>query len=337
MAREIINLGTQPNDGTGDTLRIMGDKVNNNFEELYDIVNHPDLIDLKTVSQELQFLKPTFNSILAATEGTEEITNTLPPVSGDILNTEATQFVKNKKFETIKIASDNLVNFYNIIPGNVTTDINLNIPNLTDSDNFVFTNHPQTLNNKTLQGPVINDAIYDSSGAPILSFDVIDGASNNIVISNVLQGNAPKLTVVSNPTQFTPADTDVNLEIEALGDAVIKTNSPLVKDVEVINFSTGNEDAGDMSVLKDITKFTGTVDGIVALPNPTDTSNILHKTLINISNNNVTITPTNFANATSIVMKPNSIVDLMFVDTGWMLNEPKFYDASETTALWYVE
>lgn len=35
MARQSINLGTSPNDGTGDTLRIAMDKVNDNFVELY--------------------------------------------------------------------------------------------------------------------------------------------------------------------------------------------------------------------------------------------------------------------------------------------------------------
>ena len=35
MARETINIGVVANDGTGDTFRIAGQKINNNFEELY--------------------------------------------------------------------------------------------------------------------------------------------------------------------------------------------------------------------------------------------------------------------------------------------------------------
>lgn len=35
MAQQTINLGTTPNDGTGDTLRSGGDKINDNFDELY--------------------------------------------------------------------------------------------------------------------------------------------------------------------------------------------------------------------------------------------------------------------------------------------------------------
>lgn len=36
MAREIIDIGTNPNDGTGDTLRTGADKINDNFIETYD-------------------------------------------------------------------------------------------------------------------------------------------------------------------------------------------------------------------------------------------------------------------------------------------------------------
>lgn len=36
MAQQTINLGAAPDDGTGDTLRAGGDKINDNFDELYD-------------------------------------------------------------------------------------------------------------------------------------------------------------------------------------------------------------------------------------------------------------------------------------------------------------
>lgn len=35
MAQQTINLGSAPNDGTGDSLRVGGDKINDNFTELY--------------------------------------------------------------------------------------------------------------------------------------------------------------------------------------------------------------------------------------------------------------------------------------------------------------
>lgn len=35
MSKQIIGLGTVANDGTGDSLRVAGDKINDNFDELY--------------------------------------------------------------------------------------------------------------------------------------------------------------------------------------------------------------------------------------------------------------------------------------------------------------
>ena len=37
MAKQVINTGTLANDGTGDTLRQAGDKMNANFTELYQL------------------------------------------------------------------------------------------------------------------------------------------------------------------------------------------------------------------------------------------------------------------------------------------------------------
>jgi hypothetical protein len=35
MAKQTVNIGTTANDNTGDSLRVAGDKINDNFDELY--------------------------------------------------------------------------------------------------------------------------------------------------------------------------------------------------------------------------------------------------------------------------------------------------------------
>jgi hypothetical protein len=45
MSRQEINIGTAPNDGTGDTLRNAMDKTNDNFKELYSRVGFIDYND----------------------------------------------------------------------------------------------------------------------------------------------------------------------------------------------------------------------------------------------------------------------------------------------------
>lgn len=39
MAKQTINIGTTANDGTGSSLRVAGDMINDNFTELYDILS----------------------------------------------------------------------------------------------------------------------------------------------------------------------------------------------------------------------------------------------------------------------------------------------------------
>ena len=45
MARQIINIGTTANDGTGDPLRTAFDKINDNFVELYGADNDINTLD----------------------------------------------------------------------------------------------------------------------------------------------------------------------------------------------------------------------------------------------------------------------------------------------------
>ena len=38
MTKQAIGLGSSPNDGTGDTIRAGGDKINDNFDEIYTLL-----------------------------------------------------------------------------------------------------------------------------------------------------------------------------------------------------------------------------------------------------------------------------------------------------------
>lgn len=45
MAKQTINIGALPNDGTGDPLRTAMDKANDNFDELYTITPNNQVVD----------------------------------------------------------------------------------------------------------------------------------------------------------------------------------------------------------------------------------------------------------------------------------------------------
>ena len=49
MAKQAINLGTNPNDGTGSNLRAGGLVVNNNFTEIYTALGSGTVLNLSLI------------------------------------------------------------------------------------------------------------------------------------------------------------------------------------------------------------------------------------------------------------------------------------------------
>lgn len=62
MAKEIIDIGTTPNDGTGDPLRTAFDKTNSNFTELYNSVS---AFQADSTATSVGVLVQNFNTLLA--------------------------------------------------------------------------------------------------------------------------------------------------------------------------------------------------------------------------------------------------------------------------------
>jgi len=63
MAKSVINTGTVANDGTGDTLRAAGIKINDNFSEIYTALGDGSAISLTATAAELN----TLDGITAST------------------------------------------------------------------------------------------------------------------------------------------------------------------------------------------------------------------------------------------------------------------------------
>ena len=66
MAKQTVGIGSAANDGTGDTLRAGADKINDNFDEIYnalgtgttltDIINTSGLIDVSSGANKIDFI-----------------------------------------------------------------------------------------------------------------------------------------------------------------------------------------------------------------------------------------------------------------------------------------
>lgn len=71
MAKQTINLGTTPNDGTGDNLRVGGDKINDNFTELYNSLNLAETLWSKTTITPTTVTNGSFINLLTLISNTD--------------------------------------------------------------------------------------------------------------------------------------------------------------------------------------------------------------------------------------------------------------------------
>jgi len=81
MAKQVIGIGTAPNDGTGDTIRAGGDKVNDNFDEIYTLLGTGTVLTsgLSATSSVVTLAGPTITGVASFADGSNSapsITNT---------------------------------------------------------------------------------------------------------------------------------------------------------------------------------------------------------------------------------------------------------------------
>lgn len=263
MARQNINVGTNANDGTGDTLRTTGNKINSNFVELYQVLGgDSDLLfsNVRLGNNQITFEGlnvNNFQTTITAAEPTKDNTITLPDSTGDVVITTAEQELYKKHLYDTKIDGDLRLHgvsgtgYYKVTyEGQVDSgsDLNVNFPALTDSDTLVFESHTQTISNKTLlssslRNPRIGSVVNDSAGNPILGLPTTVSAVNYVQIKGATSGNPAFLTA-------TGSDTNVQLNISAKGTGSVvfdnavrlpandyPTNSTLSLDDNIILFT----------------------------------------------------------------------------------------------------
>lgn len=144
MAYQPLDLGTVANDGTGDTLRNGGDKVNDNFVELYTLLGDgstltTDDVVLLTATQTLtnKTITGTFTGDVTGNADTATALETARNIAGQSFDGTA----------NITIAS---------------TD-------LSDTADIVLVDATQTLTSKTLTSPVLGGTTTTASGNIVLN------------------------------------------------------------------------------------------------------------------------------------------------------------------------
>jgi hypothetical protein len=298
MARQNLNLGSQANDGTGDTLRAAGQKINQNFAELYETLSgDPGQVStgVRLTNTGVTFEGTSVNgtkTTLTATNPTAARTVSIPNASGNVVLDTATQTLTNKTLTAPvitlpSIKDDDASHSYNIVPGSLTSNVNLGIPSLAGNDTFVTAGAAQTLTNKTLtdavlSSPVVQTAIEDTNGNELIKFSATASAVNEFTISNGVSGSGPVLAA-------TGTSTNIDVRLEAKGTGGIINRSPIILEKDNTPYLNGTT----ITPTKPFVVFTSAVNIAVTLGDGTSNGQTI--VLANQAVGVVTVSPTTVA------------------------------------------
>lgn len=337
MARQNINTGVTANDGTGDTLRIAGGKINDNFAELYTLLGG----DSAQITQKVSLADSgvvynglTYNTVLGFIEGSSKSTILLPNTSGTITLNTASQTLTNKTLTSPVITTPQINDTtadhqYIVAPSELAADRTITLPLLTNNDEFVFKGHTQTLTNKTLTtptltNPIISGHVEDQNNAEIFEITATTNAVNHIEISNAATNGIPQLAGHG-------GDTNIGLGLSGKNAGLVHIQSGVRYRTETIS-STGQS----ISLARPVTIFNagGAINATLANGSYVGEQ----KTLSNIGTGEVTITPTTFKNGTTLHLRADALINCMWIDAtdGWLIMSPKVYASSDADALFYV-
>ena len=177
MAKQTINIGTTPNDGTGDALRNAFIKVNDNFTEVYNNSSNPSVVDL------------------SATDGTI-VTGTTDDTLSRSLLIPANTYSDNGMLELIcRMTKTGTTSTSNIrIYKNTTnslTGATLIAANTTITGTNLFSQMIRTfrINSNTLTGYRITSSLTDYASTSALLSTTFTTSVDNYIIISIQLGN----------------------------------------------------------------------------------------------------------------------------------------------------
>ena len=303
MTRQNINVGSSANDGTGDTLRSAGTKINANFQELYtqlggDSSTLSTRVIIKDSGGEGTIIfegssTDSHETKLIATDPTADRTITLPNAGGNVVLDTATQTLTNKTLTTPTIAS-------------ITNGGTITIPSGAGTITTIAAS--QTLTNKTLTSPTINTPIIgtslnDANGNEFIKFTTTGSAVNEITIANGASTTGPTLSATGGGANLniimTPKGTgSVELNKAAFSSSTITANGAASTAATLIIGNKGSQ--------LDVSLADGTTVGE-------------YKIFTNKGAGAMHVTPDNFAQGTKFVLAQNDGCTCIWDGTNWFL------------------
>ena len=323
MTRQNINIGTNANDGTGDTLRQSGTKINQNFVEIYqrfggdsDILMPGIQFDSNGIIFEGSSVD-NFETRLVVEDPTADRTVTIPNYTGEIIVDSATQTMANKTISDAKLIHPDIADsagatyFYSFIPIDaslMSKNININLPSLSDSDTLVTNTSVSTMSGKTLTAPTIiaptiGSRIDDSNGAQLIKLTATTSAINQITIANAAASSGPNIS-------STGTDTNINLNLTAKGTGAVRPSKMALNHA----VQTAN---GAVSTSRSFIIFSKSTALAATLADGTVTGEM--KVMINQNSGLATVTPANFAQGTSFSIAQYGATQIIWSGNDWYM------------------
>jgi len=262
MARQIINIGSSANDGTGDPLRTAFDKINDNFLELYGTDSDASTLEANLdVKNYIITTSITNGDITLTPNGTGKVNLGSVTINGTTFNSNDSSKI------TLAESVDITGNTY--VAGTVTVASTLNTANINTTGNFTITgNTVQTGNitqtgNQSITGQLDVDAV-NINGSTV-STNITNGNLNlsgngtgNIVIASDISGTfnttqTGTITVTGQAdidyiqikdNKVTTNSSNADLELSANGSGVVVVNDTLsLNEGNIINVGDINVDS----------------------------------------------------------------------------------------------
>ena len=328
MTKQILQNGSAANDGTGDTLRVGAQKINDNFTELYNVIGGSSLasgITLDSSSKGIIFEGTngdTHKTTLTVTDPTANRSVVFPDAGGNIVLDTSTNTLTNKtltnpilsptattagKIEFLE-GTNNGTNKATLIGPASTADVTITLPATTDT--LVARTTTDTLTNKTLTTPAITSpsittSINDTNGAEVIEVPATTDADNHLKISNA-DGSSPTIESVG-------ANSNVGLNIGSKGTGLVTITTGFAFD----SITQGAD--GEVSLVKTTTVFNKGSDLAATLANGTVVGQL--KILTNKGSGAATTTQvsSNFGFGASIALAQHKTATLLWDGTNWQI------------------
>ena len=303
MTRQNINVGSSANDGTGDTLRSAGTKINANFQELYtQLGGDSSTLSTKVIIKDSSSVgtiifegtsADSHETKLIATDPTADRTITLPNAGGNVVLDTATQTLTNKTLTTPTIAS-------------ITNGGTITIPS--GAGTIATIAASQTLTNKVLTSPTINTPIIgtslnDANGNEFIKFTTTSSAVNELTLANGASTTGPALSA-------TGSGTNLNISLTAKGTGSVELSKAAFSSSTITADGAANTGA---------TLIIGNSGSTLAVSLADGTTVGEYKIFTNKGAGAMTVTPTNFAQGTDFELAQNDGCTCVWDGSNWFL------------------